>query len=492
MDYERNIDIPYREYRLSDCKCQMCDKQFSYFGYLINHINIVHSVNTFACDNCGSSFNKKRDLALHIRQYHREGGYPCEECSEVFDTNVLRKKHSNTVHYRKCKICEVRFPSYVLLQKHIKLDHPNDETQKLCVYCSKECQSSQGMKQHMKKCKLKKELITASIFPYENPLQPNKKQNVMQIRKNIQCVLNMSTAIPFKFFAKFSCFFCSKYFVEFDELKVHVLADHPICDLKEKCIKNCKGERITVKIDISTLSCKICYQSISDLDDLIQHLTSKHLALYDKTIKCFEPFRIIKDNIPCPICPNVFRYFGILLRHINSEHSNNNRICDFCGRSFKNVSNLKVHITYAHTGDCECDVCGMKFKNQWCLGRHKAKSHDAKDYKCPKCPERFQSQYHKQKHLIKVHDIGHKCTYCDRMFTRNSFMKDHVRRTHLKEKNVQCSVCNEKFFDNYLLRMHMVKHKGERKFSCEVCGKTFLRRSNLSSHKEMHKKYGHV
>ncbi|CAB3261153.1 unnamed protein product [Arctia plantaginis] len=328
----------------------------------------------------------------------------------------------------------------------------------------------------------------------EDNMEPRKKQNILQIRQNIQCVLNMSTAVPFKFFSKYSCFYCSKKFFDFDDLRQHTSVEHPVCDLKQKCMKKCKGERINVKIDISALACKVCCLPVVDLEALITHLIDEHKANYDKTITgCLEPFRIIKDNIPCPICPDkVFRYFGILLRHVNAEHSNNNRICDFCGRSFRNAANLNVHITYSHTGSCECDVCGIKYKNQWCLARHRAKCHNAKDHKCPKCPETFNSQYHKQKHLIKMHDIGHKCDYCDKMFTRNSFMKDHVRRIHLKEKNVPCSICNEKFFDNYLLRMHMVKHEGDRKFCCSVCGKAFLRRSNLASHMEMHKKYGHV
>ncbi|XP_064075963.1 zinc finger protein 62 homolog isoform X3 [Vanessa tameamea] len=494
LEYDKTIFTPYQEYRLVDCRCQLCGQEFAYFGYLISHTNIAHPQNSFICDNCGERFNKKRDLAMHIRHYHRDGGYPCDECSEIFESHILLRKHRNNFHFRRCKSCDLRFPSYTLLQKHIKCDHSDDGPHKNCPHCSKQCQTSQGLNQHIRKCKRKKGTkMSTPVFPDDNLLQPNKKQNVQQIRKNIQCVLNMSTAVPFKFFAKYSCFYCSKYFVEFDELKEHVVAEHPICDLKEKCMKNCKGERITVKIDISSLSCRVCFQPMENVDTLIDHLITKHTADYDKSMTgCFEPFKIIKDNIPCPICSNVFRYFGTLLRHINSEHSNNNKICDFCGRSFKNVANLKVHITYAHTGSCECEICGAKYKNQWCLGRHRAKSHNAKDFQCTKCPERFQSQYHKQKHLIKVHDIGHKCTYCGKMFTRNSFMKDHIRRTHLKEKNVPCTVCNEKFFDNYLLRMHMVKHKGERKFSCEVCGKAFLRRSNLSSHKEMHKKYGHV
>lgn len=496
MEYERNIDTPFQEYRLADCRCLHCEEQFSYFGYLVKHVNNVHPQKCFICDDCGLTFNKKRDLAVHLRNYHKTGGYPCNLCLKTFKNNLVLRRHQNNSHFRQCMSCGLRFASLSLLQKHIVVDHPPNEDNMKCSYCSKEFHSSIGLMQHLSKCKVKllsQEDPSPSSLA-EDSIEPKKKQNVLQIRQNIQCVLNMSTAVPFKFFSKFSCFYCSKKFVEFDELRQHTAVEHPVCDLKSKCMKKCKGERISVKIDVSDLACKVCGVPMPNLEDLITHLIESHKAKYDTSITgCLEPYRLIKDNMPCPICPDaVFRYFGILLRHMSSVHSNNNRICDFCGRSFRNAANLNVHITYAHTGSCECDVCGAKYKNQWCLARHRARTHNAKDHKCPKCPEKFQSQYHTQKHLIKIHNIGHKCSYCGKMFTRNSFMKDHVRRTHLKEKNIPCSICNEKFFDNYLLKMHMVKHEGDRKFTCTVCGKAFLRRSNLSSHMEMHKKYGHV
>lgn len=495
LKYDKSVSTTFEEFRLSDCRCQLCGQEFSYFGFLIIHMNVEHPQNTFICDNCGETFNKFRDVKMHIRYYHREGGYPCDECAEVFENYALLRKHKKRLHFHRCKMCNLDFPSYAFFRKHVKSGHPDDGCYTKCPFCSEKCQTSPELNEHIRICKLKRQnkiLMSTISSTDDNRLQPNKHQNVFQIRRNIQCVLNMSTAVPFKFFVKFLCFYCSKYFVEFDELKEHVSANHPFCDIKEKYMKNRKRGKLAVKIDVSSLACRVCLEPMENLESLIDHLISKHAADYDKSMAmCFEPFKINKDNIPCPTCSKVFRYFSTLLRHMNSEHTNNNIICDFCGRSFRGIPNLKVHLTHAHTGSCECEICGTKFKNQWCLGRHKAKSHNVKDYQCTKCPERFQSHYHKQKHLIEVHDIGHKCTHCGKMFTRNSFMKDHVRRIHLKEKNVPCTVCDEKFFDNYCLKLHMVKHKGERNFTCEVCGKAFLRRSNLKVHKQIHKKHEH-
>ncbi|XP_050676699.1 zinc finger protein 62-like isoform X1 [Leptidea sinapis] len=491
LNYDKSIDIPFQQYKLADMKCQYCSQDFTYFGYLITHLNLAHPQDNFICDDCGATFNKKKSLVNHFRCFHREGGYPCDSCQIICDSQLSLRKHKNGHHFRKCCFCGLSYASNSLLKRHLRSEHCKF-ADRICPYCSKRCLSAQGVKQHIIKCKRRKQLPIEIDSTFDNNIEPKKKQNLSSIRQNIINVLNMSTAVPFKFFGKFTCFYCPLKFLEFDDLKAHTAQEHPSCDLNSQAIKKCKGERTVIKLDIANLSCKVCNQSVSELDELIEHIITRHNATYDKTLKCFDPFTIRKDNISCTSCAKEFRYFAPLLRHVNSEHGKNNRICDICGRSFKSVAHLKIHFSYEHTGSFTCDDCGVNYKNQWCLGRHKAKCHNVKQFKCSKCSEMFQSPYQMQKHLIEVHNIGHKCSDCGRMFTRNSFMKDHIRRTHLKEKNVPCSICNEKFFDNHLLKMHMVKHEGERKFSCDVCGKTFLRRSNLASHMAMHKKYGHV
>lgn len=495
LDYDSSIETLIEEYRLVDHRCLICQEQFAFFGYLVTHMNTTHPKNAYICDDCGVCYNKKRDLGVHIRNQHKIGGYPCDQCRETFTSLSLLRIHKNNHHLIKCKYCSQTFSSLALSRKHIKLEHPDDGSKK-CVHCAKVCHSKLGLKQHLAKCKVKK--ITqdvneakSSVYQENTFKEPKIKRNIKQIRENIMCVLNMSTAVPFKFFTKYRCFYCDSTFVEMSKLKEHTTTEHTLCDLKCKSIKTCKGERICVKIDIAFLACKVCGKSMDELDTLIDHIIAEHKANYDKTVTgCLQPFKILKDNIACPLCPDqVFRYFSNLLKHMNTEHTNNNIICSFCGKSFRTLANLRAHLSYNHTRDTACTVCGVGFKNFSSLARHNAKFHDAKDFKCLQCGELFSSQYMRQKHLIDAHNTGHKCSYCGRMFTRNSFMVDHIRRTHYKEKNVPCSVCGEKFFDNYLLRMHMVKHDGERKFHCDVCGKSFLRRSNLSGHMDVHKKH---
>lgn len=463
--YDTEVYSEILEYRLMDLICTQCDKQLETFKRLVSHVNKHHPVNRFGCHDCGRLFSKKRDIFSHINIYHRLGRYVCKHCSF------------------KCK-------TRVELRTHSSHNHP-----KTCDFCTREFQSTLGLKQHIIRCKVRLLAQGQTELLNQNVTTPRTHEQIFRIRQNIQCVLNMSTAIPFKFRVKFSCFYCFIQFDDYEVLKQHTKTEHTVCDIKCKSMKSCKGKRTFVRVDIAELACKLCSTPMPDLETFIDHAIMNHNADYDKTVSlntCFEPYRLHKGNIPCLECPKVFRYLNTMLKHFNSEHSNNNVICDYCGRGFRSTTNLKMHLQNNHTGSCECKTCHAKFKNHSVLIRHMAKIHNEKTFKCPNCSDMFESAYQRQIHLIKLHGIGHKCEYCGKMFTKHSFMDIHVRRTHLKEKNVACSVCNDKFFDNHLLRMHMVKHDGERKFKCELCGKAFLRQKNLRTHLDTHKKYGFV
>lgn len=497
--YDKEIYSEIVEYRLIDLRCTHCDLQFEAFRHLVSHVNKNHPHNNFACHHCGRKFNKKRDITGHINCYHRLAGYVCKQCGLECKSLFELRKHTANTHLTRCHVCGKKFMNLNKLYKHVKLDHPNDDN-KTCGYCLKELHSAVGLKQHMAKCKVRLlsqgETESVTVSESNNSVNTSRThEQIVRIRQNIQCVLNMSTAVPFRFRVKFSCSYCSLKYDDYEVLKQHTQIEHPVCDIKSKSMKKCKGKRTFVRVDIAALACKLCSAPMPNLEHFIDHAITTHDADYDKTVSletCFEPYRLVKGNIPCLECPKVFRYLNTMLRHFNLEHSNNNVICDYCGRGFRSTTNLKMHLQNAHIGSCECKICNAKFKNQSVLVRHMAKSHNEKTFKCANCSEMFESAYQRQTHLIKVHGIGHKCEYCGKMFTKHSFMDSHVRRTHLKEKNVACSVCNDRFFDNHLLRMHMVKHDGERKFKCELCGKAFLRQKNLRTHMDTHKKYGFV
>ncbi|XP_028041254.1 zinc finger protein 26-like isoform X2 [Bombyx mandarina] len=500
LEYDRGVEMSIEEYRLVDMGCLVCGEKFAFFGYLVSHVNNTHPKNCLLCDKCNQKFNKKRDLFSHMKNYHREGGYQCEVCPQSFSSLNILRKHKINRHLTRCSVCHLKLPSASLKQKHMDLEHPDDGSLQ-CDNCDKQFHTKQGLRMHSRKCKGLEEFLeiaykkedAAAMDLDQNYEERSKRPSVKQIRENIVIVINMSTAIPFNFYKnKFNCFYCSKDFADSDAMREHTVVEHPVCDVKEKCIRKCRESVACVKIDISTLACKICFESMINLDSLIDHLIVKHEANYDKSITtCLQPYRLVKDHMACPNCPGeVFRFFGTLLKHMNKKHTNNNIICVYCGETFRRDQNLRVHVWRHHRdGRFKCNICGAECNIPSRLYMHMAKAHGVRASKCPKCPESFATQYLRQKHLIDAHDSGHKCTYCGKLFTRNSFMRDHVRRTHLKEKNVECSICNMKFFNNILLRRHMVKHSGEKNFHCEICGERFFWRKSLRTHMARHSRH---
>lgn len=487
LKFDKDVDLSMiTPYRLIDLKCMSCNESFNYYSKLIKHINHEHPVNCFTCDHCDQKFNKKRDLESHIRTHHKSA-YACPKCLLRFPTYAALQKHKSNAHVSACNVCFEPFSSDGKRLKHMKRAHlqGNDSDHLQCGFCLKTLTTKIAFLKHAAQCN-----VTDTSKLNSKSIDTVKKPNVVQIRNNIVCIINMSTALPFKYFMnKFRCFYCTKDFLECDDLKDHTVREHPVCDSKLKAMRLRNREHgIRVKLDVASLSCKICFKPIEDLNILIDHLIADHDAQYDKTVdNNVQPFRLIKDNFACPFCGEIFRYFSMLLKHVSQSHTDNRIICVYCGKSFRTDPNLRAHISLRHKSNSyKCDTCDLEFITKQALKDHSGKVHGTKVAKCLECSEKFTSCYSMQRHMIDVHGTGHKCSYCGKLFIKNSHMINHVRRTHLKEKNVECSVCFERFFDAQLLRMHTVKHVGERNFHCDICGKKFLWKKNLKGHMSSH------
>ncbi|XP_047542065.1 zinc finger protein 160-like isoform X2 [Vanessa atalanta] len=485
--YERDVKLIIMSYRLIDKQCLICDERFKQVRELVIHVNNEHPVQCFDCDVCQQKFFRKQYLDAHMRVKH-SNIYKCLKCPQTFSSHLALQEHKIKSHVAVCNICFTKFSTQMKRLKHMKSEHANEPLK--CGFCLKFMSTKLGFLRHAAKCTEKNENVNETFVVDDD--DEDKKPAVIQIRKNIACIFNMSTVIPFKYFmSRFRCFYCPHDFTDCEELRAHTVIEHPICDVNFKCMRLRNRQEGCVKVDTSVLSCKMCFENLPNLESLIEHLISEHKALYDKSVdNNIQPYNLIKDNYPCPVCGESYTHFSTLLKHMGQLHTDNKNICMHCGKSFRNLPNLRVHISNHHktTGSYKCVRCEQEFSTNKYLQTHLGRAHGIKVYECPECSEKFTSNYAMQRHMINTHSSGHKCLHCGKLFTSNCFMIDHIKRTHLKEKNVECQVCYERFFDTQRLKTHMVKHNGERNFHCDVCGKKFLWKKNLRGHMAIHVK----
>ncbi|XP_068156509.1 zinc finger protein pita-like isoform X2 [Drosophila tropicalis] len=107
-------------------------------------------------------------------------------------------------------------------------------------------------------------------------------------------------------------------------------------------------------------------------------------------------------------------------------------VCDQCGRSFDNSSNLKLHLI-RHTG--------------------------IKSFECPEC---------------------------DKKFFTNPLLQMHISVRHKGQKPWKCRFCSQGFRTGDARCRHERKEHYNTKFPCKVCGKSFITKSCLSKHEFLH------
>ena len=76
------------------------------------------------------------------------------------------------------------------------------------------------------------------------------------------------------------------------------------------------------------------------------------------------------------------------------------------------------------------------------------------------------------------------CDVCDKRYAGLHSLKSHKLNIHgLGGKKPRCRYCDKSFYNNTLLRKHVLEHhEKDPRLECKICGQFYLRKDNLEAH----------
>lgn len=173
----------------------------------------------------------------------------------------------------------------------------------------------------------------------------------------------------------------------------------------------------------------------------------------------------------CPICDETFNLNRDKNKHLREQHG-----MEEIGNGRNR--NLRKFTKFS------CTICNKEFPSSTSLRRHNGYKH--KLVKCPDCDDMYTVRS-MPRHRHKAHGTEiPTCGICDYKHPCLTGVIQHQRKVHLKEKNVSCPHCELKFFNNSVLRKHMVKHGTTKKYECSFCHKKFPRQTTMRMHERIH------
>ena len=109
-------------------------------------------------------------------------------------------------------------------------------------------------------------------------------------------------------------------------------------------------------------------------------------------------------------------------------------------KDFSKCNSLNAHIMSGYktikNGDCKdhkCNFCGRLFTEIGNLKKHVNAVHkEIKDHKCENCGKSFANSGHLKRHIKAVHEgiKDHKCGHCEKSFSRGDYLKEHIKAIH--------------------------------------------------------------
>ncbi|KAF7286015.1 hypothetical protein GWI33_008318 [Rhynchophorus ferrugineus] len=197
-------------------------------------------------------------------------------------------------------------------------------------------------------------------------------------------------------------------------------------------------------------------------------------------------------KIFCEYCEKGFVYKHQYKVHLEVKHSINSQryVCDVCGKEFSLASYLKRHqICHQDISQdkilTECTICNKKYRR---INRHYREYHknDGANFVCDLCGQKFRQSFELKLHTMRHKgEKPHQCTYgnCEKRFVRKQHLKLHMR-SHTGEKPYGCNICGKNYTQKPSLVVHMRGHLGERPYECSICVSKFASKQRLNIHRK--------
>ena len=449
--------------------CSICDKSFSTKTKWKNHITVVHErKKLFQCSICDYKSGLKQNMKPHFNARH--GG---------LDIEIIYLGDKN----HKCYNCDFKTYYKELLYKHIREIHDGKNSVKSFNGRRKEV----IMESVRKVCK---EGTKTSNVPVQDiskksveseSVHERKKEEIRKSLRTVRKEGTKTSIVPVQDFSNESnnstksekshqCLICEKSFSKKYHLKEHVSSVHE---------------------QLKPHSCSICGKSFSVEKDLKRHI----LVVHEKQ-KLFQ----------CSICDYKTGLRGNMKIHIDGVHEgldvetiylgDKDLKCKNCDFKTGLHGNLWKHIREVHDGkqNWDCEICKVSFEKESIFKSHQKTRH----HKIKRLNRNASVQLESKKNLEKsdhktnasTNDVSktdsenpHLCLSCEKSFSKQKQLEDHIRLVHEQLKPYSCLICGKCFLLENRLKEHvLVVHEKLKLFQCSICDYKTGLKGNMKLH----------
>lgn len=230
----------------------------------------------------------------------------------------------------------------------------------------------------------------------------------------------------------------------------------------------------------ATVPCRRCGKRVARLE-MIAHFVTCLKNKHNESSRMLR--RFVGD---CKLCAIQFTSKEEMVRHMQRHKQKKAFTCKICSKAFDRLTVLQIHIRRFHRNndappsvlkppeleDGGADDALEDVDNTVSTGEIESSSG----------PNPNENQGLIEPEIRPFMEERFRCKVCELEYSTVKELEGHLMDTHGDKTNLMCLVCNRKFQDNFILKLHLKIHAEAKPLVCFMCSKVYRDRGTFLTH----------